>query len=219
MVIGMVWAVHAAAATKIHVIAFGKWTSATLSTVAASEGKPQALKTRPLLVDGRIKEYVIGSAHEVTDRLFVVRRAFRLNESLPEEQAPHWQWQRGGWLLVDRSTGRIAAINLPEFDTLYSSVSWYRDYAAYCGIADDGKTTYAMVAQIGRRKPVLKRSLLGIVLSEESAAEPACPTPSWQREPARVSFAPSEGPKQTFAIRGHIVDLVSDAEDEEEAAK
>jgi hypothetical protein len=60
-----------------------------------------------------VKEYVQGSAHEVTERLFVVRRAFRVNDSLPDESAIRWQGQRGGWMLVDRMTGRISAINSP----------------------------------------------------------------------------------------------------------
>jgi len=34
--------------------------------------------------------------------------------------------------------------------------------------------------------------------------------------PVRVSFEPEGGAKQTFAIRGHVVDLVNDAEDDEE---
>jgi hypothetical protein len=63
--------------------------------------------------------------HQVTERLFVVRRVFRLNDSLPDELAPRWQWQRGGWLLIDRTTGRVAAINLPDYDALYSAASWY----------------------------------------------------------------------------------------------
>ena len=66
------------------------------------EEKPLILKIRPLLVDGRVKEYVAGPSHEVTDRLFVVRRVFRLNDNLPDDPAPRWQWQRGGWMLVDR---------------------------------------------------------------------------------------------------------------------
>ena len=74
------------------------------------------IKIRALIVDGRVKEYVLGAPHEVTERLFVVRRAFRVNDSLPEDSAPRWQWQRGGWLLVDRVTGHISPINLPEFD-------------------------------------------------------------------------------------------------------
>ena len=178
--------------------------------------KAVTLKIRALVVDGRVKEYVLGSPHEVTDRLFVVRRMFRVNDGLPEDSVPRWQWQRGGWLLVDRVTGRVSPINLAEFDTLYSGASWYRDYVAYCGVTDDGKKTYAMVAQLSRRKPVLKKQIADGV-SEDSAADSACPAPQWQREPVRVSFQPTGVEKQTYAIRGHVVDLVNDAEEDDEA--
>ena len=91
--------------------------------------------------------------------------------------APRWQWQRGGWLLVDRLTGRISPINLPEFDAFYSAASWYRDYVAYCGVSDDGKKTYAMVAQLSRRKPVLKKELSSDGVAEDAAPDSACPAP------------------------------------------
>src|SRR5204863_3654651 len=100
---------------KVHVIAYGKWMTVQESVGFEREEKPQILKVRALVVDGRVKEYVFGAPHEVTDRLFVLRRAFRVNDSLPEDSAPRWQWQRGGWLLVDRVTGHVSAINLPEF--------------------------------------------------------------------------------------------------------
>src|SRR5579863_1568989 len=151
----------ASAASRVHVVAFGKWISVPwiASAEAGADEKPVTIRIRPLIVDGRVKEYVLGAPHEVTDRLFVVRRVFRANDSLPEDSAPRWQWQRGGWLLVDRMTGRISPLNLPGFDAFYSAASWYRDYAAYCGVADDGKKTFAMVAQLSRRKPVLKTVL------------------------------------------------------------
>lgn len=223
------------ATSKPHVITFGKWTTVrwdpSVSGIPeAANDKPAVaaeitLKVRPLLVDARVKEFTLGLAHDVTDRSFVVRRAFRVNDSLPQESAspPHWQWQRGGWLLVDRVTGHISPINLPEFDALYSAASWYRDYAAYCGVSDDGKKTFAIVAQIGRRKPVLKKPLKGENLAnfdaKDSAPDSACPTPAWQREPTRVTFEPAGFPKETFAIRGHVVDLITEEEDEEEASK
>jgi hypothetical protein len=212
------------AAPKPHVITFGKWTTVQwfpgMGDVG-SERKPLTLKARALFVDARLKEYTLGPAHEVTDRLFVVRRTFRVNDSLPEESgpAPRWQWQRGGWLLVDRVSGRVSPVNLPEFDAFYSAVSWYRDYAAYCGVSDDGKKVYAVVAQIGRRKPVLKKPLTAGEIADDAAPDSACPAPAWQREPARVSFELTSGGKQTFAIRGHVVDVVNDAEEEEEATK
>lgn len=71
------------------------------------------IKIRALVVDARMKEYGVGPPHEVTERLFVVRGVFRVNNALPEDAAPKWQWQRGAWLLVDRLRGRISAVNLP----------------------------------------------------------------------------------------------------------
>jgi len=202
------------------VITFGKWTSAQwIPGTGVENEKAVAIKIRALLVDGVVKEFVLGAPHEVTDRLFVVRRVFRVNDSLPADSGTHWQWQRGGWMLVDRVTGRISPVNLPEFDALYSAASWYRDYVAYCGVADDGKKTYAMVAQISRRKPVLKKPLANDGLPDEAAPDSACPAPAWQRGPMRVSFEPAGGARQTFAIRGHVVDLVNDVEEEEEGSK
>jgi hypothetical protein len=216
----------AVAATKSHVITFGKWITVQWSPESgAGDEKPLTLKVRPLLVDTHVKEFTFGPAHDVTDRLFVVRRAFRLNDSLPQESTtmPQWEWQRGGWLLVDRTTGHISLINLPEFDVFHSAVSWYRDYAAYCGVSDDAKKAYAVVAEINHRRPILKKPIeIASIASQDTKdapADPACPAPVWQRTPARVTFQPAGAPKQTFAIRGHVVDLMTEEEDDEEAAK
>jgi hypothetical protein len=214
----------AGAVTKPHVITFGKWTTVQLSpNTAAADDKPLTLKVRPLLVDARVKEFTLGSAHDVTDRLFVVRRAFRINDSLPQEPAslPHWQWQPGGWLLVDRTTGHISPLNLPEFDAFYSAASWYRDYAAYCGVSDDGRKIFALVAQINRRKPIVKW-LVGEVKAEadtQQIPDSACKVPDWQRSPARVTFEASPSTKRTYVIRGHSVDLATSEDEDEEAAK
>lgn len=211
----------AGAVAKVHVITLGKWTTVpwVTGTAMPTTIKPTLVKIRALLVDGVVKEYTLGAPHEVTDRLFVVRRMFRVNDSLPKDTGPRWQWQRGGWMMVDRVTGRVSAINLPEFDVYYSAASWYRDYVAYCGVADDGKKTFAMVAQIARRKPVLKKELSGEGVSEEAAPDSACAAPTWDRGPVRVSFEAAGMAKQTFAIRGHVVDVVNDAEEEDEGAR
>ena len=212
-----------AAASKPHAIVFGKWTSVQWnpeSGVNPEGQKSLTMKVRPLLIDARVREFTFGSPHEITERLFVVRRALRVNDSLPQESAPHWRWQRGGWLLIDRTTGRISVINLIEFDVLYSATSWYRDYAAYCGVADDGKKRYAVVVQIGRRKPVLNILLDGgNYVAGETPDGSACPDPAWQRNPSRVTFEPAGMPKQTFAIRGHTVDVVTEENEDEEASK
>lgn len=210
-------ALCAGATAKVHVLTFGKWTTVQWCTGIESD-KPSTMKVRALMVDGRVKEYVLGAPHDVTERLFVAQRAFRVNDSLPGESVPRWQWQRGGWILVDRTTGRVSAMNLPEFDSLYSDVRWYRDYAAYCGIADDGKKIFAVVAQLGRRKPVLKKQLSSDGLPDDAPPDSACLPAQWQRDPVRVSFERAGRPRETYALRGHVVDLVNDAEDEEEEA-
>lgn len=200
------------AAPKPHVLTFGKWTS---TQWVGPDGVGRFdLRVRPLIVDTRVKEYTTGTPHELTDRVFVVRRAFRVNDALPGEGAVRWQWQRGGWLLVDRLTGRVAQLSLPEFDPFYSVANWYRDYVAYCGVSEDGKKLYAMVMQVGRRKPILKKEIGEPTGDDQPDSE--CPAPSWDRSPARVTFRPGETQKLVFSIRGRVVDVVNDAEDEGE---
>jgi len=202
-------------ASKPHVITLGKWK--TIKCCAgANEAECVDLKVRALFVDGRARESTVGAAHEITERLFVVRRAFRVNDNLPDDTATHWVWQRGGWLLVDRMTGRISSLSLPEFETCYSVASWYRDYVAYCGVSDDGKKLFAIVFQVGRRKPVLKKALGDA--GGDDAPDSECPAPAWQRRPVRVTFEPDESRKSTYAVRGHAADLVNDDDGEEEKA-
>jgi hypothetical protein len=202
----------AAAAPKRHVLTFGKWMPVKLF-VGPNEERSLEIKIRSLYVDGRLREFTTGDAHDVTERLFVVRRAYRLNDWLPSDEgkAHKWKWQRGGWVLVDRETGRITQLNLPNFDPFYSLASWYRDYAAYCGTSDDGEKLYAVVAQLGRKKPVLKRELGPVKDTDMPDAQ--CIAPDWQRQPPRVTFTPSEGQKLTFNIRGHAADLAPMAND------
>jgi len=200
------------AASKPHVITFGKWIEAKWPN--ATGEKLLELKVRPLFVDARLKEYTTGIPHELTDRLFVVRRVFRINDALPAESAARWQWQRGGWLLVDRVTGRVSQLNLPEFDAFYSTASWYRDYVAYCGVSEDGKKLYAIVAQVGRRKPILKKDVGEPAGDDDPDSE--CPAPLWERTPMRVTFVPDVDQKVVFSIRNRVVDVVNDTEEAEE---
>ena len=203
---------QSAALPKSHVITFGKWMS--VQWPDATGKKLLDLRVRPLFVDTRLKEYTTGATHDLTDRLFAVRRMFRVNDALPEENAVRWQWQRGGWLLVDRVSGKVSPLSLPEFDPFYSTASWYRDYVAYCGVSEDGKKLYAMVAQVGRRKPVLKKALGEP--DGDDAPDSECPAPKWERAPARVTFQPDDTQKLTFSIRGRVVDIVNEPEEEAE---
>lgn len=200
------------AAPKPHVISFGKWQA--VKWPDATGQKLLDLKVRALFVDTRLREYTTGAPHDLTDRLFVVRRVFRVNDTLPDEAAVRWQWQRGGWLLVDHVTARISQLNLPEFDPFYSTTSWYRDYAAYCGVSEDGKKLYAMVMQVGRRKPILKKPVGEPAGDDEPDSE--CPAPAWQRAPMQVTFQPDDTQKVVFSIRGRVVDIVSEPDEDAE---
>jgi len=202
----------AMAAAKPHVITFGKSTQVKW-LAGADENTPLELRVRALYVDGKLREFTIGSPHEITERLFVVRRAFRVNDSLPDEAAQRWLWQRVGWVLVDRVTGRITPLNLPEFDPYRSVAGWYRNYVAYCGVSDENQKLYAMVIELGRRKPVLKKELKDAVLDDKP--DSACQPPIWERQPARVSFEATGNEKATYLIRGHSVDVVTDEEGKE----
>jgi hypothetical protein len=207
----MTLSVTSIAAPKPHLIAFGKFTSVKWF-VGAEEMTAVELKVRPILVDARPKEFTSGPPHEITDRLFAVRRAFRVNDALSDEPSSshQWKWQRGGWLLVDRLTGRISPINLPQFDTYLSAMSWYRDYAAYCGVSDDGKKMSALVIQLGRRKPLLKK-VVGDV-HDNDMPDSSCATPAWQRQPARVTFDVGNNEKFTFTVNGRALDVLDDEE-------
>jgi len=173
------------------------------------------LRIRPLFVDGRTKEFTTGTAHDVTDRVFVVQRAYRLNDLLPEEVGPNrWRWERGGWLLVDRISGRVQPVLLPAFDAYYSEVSWFRDYAAYCGVSDDREKVFTVVAQLGKRRPLLKKAAgeTGGDLQDKLGHAPA-----WLRAPARVTFEAAGEQKFTFTVRSNEVDIV--IEDGEEGGE
>ncbi len=78
---------------------------------------------------------------------------------------------------------------MPDYDPGVSQVSWFRDYAAYCGVTASGKSLYAVVAQLAARKPVLAKKLAAF--DPENSSGPACPLPEWQREPLRITFHPA----------------------------
>ena len=159
------------------------------------------LKVRPLVVDERQREWTTGEIHEVTDRTFAVRRAMRLNDALPSDKQERWVWQPGPWLLVDRVTGHITALHLPDFDAAVSNVVWYRDYAAYCGIATTAKGgLFAIVAELGARKAVVSKQIGA--WPQPNHFIPVCQPAEWQRMPMRVTIKPTGGEAVTFEVVG-----------------
>jgi hypothetical protein len=206
-----------AAPRKAHTVVLGAVKRVPYSKAgdpAGATADEDALKIRALLVDGVMKEWTTGDAHDVTDRSFVVRRVIRLNDSLPGDKLGHWVWQRGPWLLVDRVTGHAAPLRLPDYDPGVSQVSWFRDYGAYCGVTTSGKSLYAVVAQVAARKAVLAKKLS--VFDPESHPDSVCGPPDWQREPLRITFHPTGKDPVSYDIVPGSAVLVEESGDEAE---
>ncbi len=206
-----------AANPKIHTVALGPMRRVpyTPPDVRAEDRSEESttLKVRPLFVDERQKEWTTGEVHDVTDRSFTVRRAFRLNDALPSESAARWVWQPGPWLLVDRITGHIAALHLPDFDSGVSDVVWFRDYAAYCGVATTAKGgLMAMVAQLGARRAVVQKAIGK--WPQENHFVPVCQPAKWQRLPLRVTLQPTGGDPGTYDVVGSVA-LVEEGDNDE----
>jgi hypothetical protein len=202
----------AAGASKPHTVIFAKWTTVEVSN-PESNLKPTGLKVRALSVDGRTKEFTTGAPHDVTERSLVVQRIYKMNDSLPQETGPaRWQWQKGGWLLVDRVSGKIQQIVLPGFNPDSSAVSWFRDYAAYCGTSDDGRKLLAIIVQLGQRKPLLRKVILEGTNSEGDATPQACAQPRWDRNPTHATFEIADQ-KMIFAVKYRAAEAANEDED------
>ncbi len=228
-----------AAPRKAHIVVLGAVRHVPYSKAgdpASAAAGESVLDIRALLVDGVLKEWTTGDAHDVTDRSFVVRRVIRLNDALPTDGQPgtpqkagqekanlekvrpdkasQWVWQRGPWLLVDRTAGHVTALRLPDYDPGVSQVSWFRDYAAYCGITASGKSVYAVVAQIAARKPVLAKKLAAFDV--DNHPDPVCAPADWQREPLRIAFHPAGTNAISYDLVPGSALLVEDSGDEDE---
>ena len=190
-------------APRTHTIVLGKWRSVEAHF---DSGTIQPIKVRELVVDGVRRDYVMGPVHDVTDEIQVVRRVYHLNDALPQETArpQPWAWRPGGWISVNRLSGRVISLNMAAFDSEVSLASWYRDFAAYCGTSDDGVKTYMVVAQLGKRKPILRK---------ETTAS-SCAVSQWERMPSRVTFVVGSE-KMTFSVRSHGADLQPESTEEE----
>jgi hypothetical protein len=199
---------------KLHAVALGPVRKVSYTPpdieVADKTEDTTTLKIRPLLVDGFQREWTMGDIHEVTDRSFAVRRVMRLNDSVPADHEPHWAWEPGPWLLVDRVTGHIAALHLADFDAAVSNVVWYRDYAAYCGIGTTAKGgLFAIVAQLGVRRAVVQKQIAA--WPQVNHFIPVCQPAEWQRLPTRVTLKPTGGDAMTFEVVG-TTSLIEDGD-------
>lgn len=211
-------AMAVATGPKVHTVGLGAVRKAPYTpaeaTAETKADETSTLKVRPLVVDGRQREWTTGDTHDVTDRSYVVRRALHINDTLPGEGASRWVWQPGPWLMVDRVSGHVTALHLPDFDAEVSEVVWFRDYAAYCGVAATAKGgLVAVVAQLGARKPVMVRPLAKWPMPEHQGA--VCGPAKWQRLPMRATLQLTGGQPMTIDVMGSS-SLVEEAENDED---
>lgn len=205
----MTMAPNVVAAARPKVVSFGRWLNVKW-TLGTDDNKSVDMKVRALLVNGDPKEFTTGEPHDITDQIFVVRRALRLNDSLPGDElsSPKWRWQPDTWIMVDRRTAHVSKLTLPEFDQFYSSASWYRDFVAYCGISDSGDKLEALVVQVGRKKPILKKFITAPRNGDLPGSE--CEAPTWERQPMRVTFHPKNADQVIFTVRERSTELLPD---------
>ncbi|MFC6645637.1 hypothetical protein ACFQBQ_08590 [Granulicella cerasi] len=205
-------------AVKVHTVALG---AAKRVPYTPPEATPDtkgedstSLKVRPLIVDGKVREWTVGDMHEITDRTFVIRRVLHVNDALPGE-APRWVWQPGPWLSVDRVSARVSALHLPDFDPQVSEIIWYRDFAAYCGLHLTAKssTLQAVVIELGSRRPAVSQKLS--FWPPEPIPHPACAATTWQRLPMRATFHPTGLKDVTISISG-LTALIEDNDNSDE---
>lgn len=218
-------AAHAAApkAPKVHTVTLGPMHKVpftpAFSTPDTKDDDSTTLRIRPLFVDSRQKEWTVGELHNISDRTFAIRRALHINDALPNDPGEHWVWQPATWILVDRATGRITALHLPAFDPALSNAVWFRDYAAFCGIAStrsaksEASSLVAVVAQVGARKAVAQRSIGR--WPQPDRAGPVCTPARWQRLPMRATLQPTAGDPVTFDIVGST-SLIEEGDNDEE---
>jgi hypothetical protein len=155
---------------KVHTAAVGK---PRLVTWASTQDPSihLTLQVRPLIVDGRRKEWVTGETHDVTDHSFVALQVQHLNDSMPGDKTPHFIWQAGVWLMVERNTGHVTQLHLTGYDPALSGLSWFRDYAAYCSLTAQAKSLYAEVVELNQRKPVARKKIGAWPLPAMAAGE------------------------------------------------
>lgn len=193
---------------KVHTIGIGAWRKVSYTPLAATA--PDTLRVRPLVIDGQVRDWTTGEIHEITGRTFVTRRAVKLNDALPDEAGAYWIWVLGPWLLVDRASAHVTVLHLPDFDPAVSQVVWFRDYAAYCGVNATGKNLYAVVAQLGVRRPIIAKPI-GKWTADGNPAPPCAPA-TWQRQPLQVMFHPTGSEALAYRIFGLASALVEAGE-------
>jgi hypothetical protein len=188
----------------VHTVFLGPWHIVPFSPNPDAANPTQSnLKVRALVIDGRIADWTTGPIHLVTESSYTVRQALRVNDALPNAKTEHWIWQLGAWLSVDRVKGHVTLLHLPGYDPRVSSIVWFRDLAAYCGIRGGSRPQLtALVARLTVRKALLSAKLGPWNPAKDPSllSNPACAPATWQLDPLRVNFQPTVGKPLTYSL-------------------
>jgi len=207
------------AGPKVHTVGLGAVRRVSYAqpdaTPEAKADETTTIKVRPLIVDERQRDWTTGDAHDITDRTFAIRRALRINDALPGDAVPRWIWQPGPWITVDRVTGHITPLHLPDFDPVISNAVWFRDYVAYCGTAANarGANLYVLVAQLGSRRPVVQKAIGK--WPQPNHFIPVCQPAKWQRQPLSVTIQPTGGEPATYDVIG-TASIIEDGDNDDD---
>jgi hypothetical protein len=116
--------------------------------------------------------------------------------------------------MVDRITGHITAVHLPDYDADISDAVWFRNYAAYCGISTTAKGgLVAVIAELGARKAVVQKTIAPWPLA--TPPWPVCARAIWQRTPMRATLQLTNGQPITYDVVG-TVSLIEDNDNTEQ---
>ena len=156
------------------------------------------LKIRALLVDGRVSEWTTGDAHDVTDRSFVVRRALRINDSLPNDR-PGESPQPATTEPLGLAARPVAArgsrkrpCHGPQAARLRSGQRARWLVSRLRGLLRSNRDGQEPLCSRGADWGAQARAgEEALAFDAENHPWPVCELPEWQREPLKVTFHPA----------------------------
>jgi hypothetical protein len=156
-----------------------------------------------------------GQPRDITDRAFVVRKVYRVNDRLPSEstQSPKWKWHRAGWLLVDRPNGPSQRTSLARFRPVLLDGELVSRLRGILRVLRRRREGVRRGGKIGVKKPLVHKEPGRAHGGDMPDSE--CDAPTWQRPPVRVTIVSKDGQPVTFAIHRQASEATPEHEAEE----
>jgi hypothetical protein len=77
----------------------------------------------------------------------------------------------------------------------------------------NGEKLYTVVMQLGSKKPVLRQEIGAA--SQGDDPDSNCSVPTWEKNPARVTFHPKGAQPSSFIVHGRSADVAPGSSEEE----